>query len=242
MKESGLISDIIVKDPFTWENKIFLTTDIDWACDEVIEFCDNLFNKFGCKVTWFVTHDTPITEKLRKNKNYELGIHPNFNPLLMNGSYEKGVNAKEIISKTMQLVPDAKAIRSHSITQSSILMSLYKEFGLKYDLNTFILLDEDLHCKPFDYYFETIKLPYIWQDDTYLDCNLDKDHCLNILKKAKGLVIVNFHPIHLFLNSENMTRYMNCRPFYTDYQKLVKEVNKNQYGVRNFFEELLSIL
>ena len=74
MRPFGLISDIRVNDPGTWENKIFITTDIDWACDGVIEYCDDFFSQFKCKVTWFVTHETPLIDTLRKNKNYELGI------------------------------------------------------------------------------------------------------------------------------------------------------------------------
>ena len=65
-----------------WENEIFLTFDIDWASDEVINDSLEVIEKYGIKSTWFVTHDSPILERLKDNKNIELGIHPNFNFLL----------------------------------------------------------------------------------------------------------------------------------------------------------------
>jgi len=33
-----LIKNIDIKDPNSWQNKIFLTFDIDWCSDEVLEY------------------------------------------------------------------------------------------------------------------------------------------------------------------------------------------------------------
>lgn len=242
MREFGLIKNIDIDDPKTWETKIFITTDIDWACDGVIQFCSELFSKNKIKVTWFATHQTSELDKIRSNSDYELGIHPNFNPLLMNGSYEKGANAHEIIHNLKSIVPEAVSIRSHSITQSSQLLSIYEKFNLKYDLNTFINLDKDLIIKPFKYYFNTIKLPYIWQDDTFMDGEMKSNVDLEIIRHAKGLIIINFHPIHLFLNCENMERYNKCKPFYQNYKELSNMVNNNSYGIRNFFDDLCKLV
>ena len=69
------LSNIDPADQATWEGKIFLTFDIDWACDEVIEDSIVLVESVGAAATWFVTHETPLLERLRNNPAFELGIH-----------------------------------------------------------------------------------------------------------------------------------------------------------------------
>lgn len=237
-KKSGLISEINYQDANTWENKIFFTTDIDWAHDDIIQSCIDFFEQMKCKVTWFVTHDTPKLNRIRENKNFEFGIHPNFNPLLINGSYEKGRTANEIISSIKEIVPEAKSVRSHSLTQNSYLLKSFYDLGIKYELNTFIEPFENIYLKPFRYHFDIIKLPYIWQDDTHMECGYDYKECLESINSSKGLTIINFHPVHLFLNCENMDRYNYQRQHLKDFEILEMSRNNNSFGVRNFFEEI----
>ena len=59
---------------------ILITLDIDWAPDFIIKKVDEILKEKGVKATWFVTHNSAYLNNLAKNKNYELGIHPNFLP------------------------------------------------------------------------------------------------------------------------------------------------------------------
>lgn len=77
----ALVSAIRVDDPSTWQGKTFLTLDVDWAHDVVLSHCINIVEGSGVPATWFITHYTPLLERLRENKNFELGIHPNFKAL-----------------------------------------------------------------------------------------------------------------------------------------------------------------
>ena len=78
------ISSINPDSPLTWKNKIFVTLDIDWAADEVILDSLKLLEQADVSVTFFVTHRTPILERIKGNPKFEIGIHPNFNQLLNN--------------------------------------------------------------------------------------------------------------------------------------------------------------
>ena len=49
------ISDININDPKSWENNFFLTFDIDWAHDKVINDTIDILIKFDICATWFIT-------------------------------------------------------------------------------------------------------------------------------------------------------------------------------------------
>ena len=50
------------------EKKVFLTFDLDWAHEEVIEDTIDLISQSGVSSTWFVTHKSPILDNLEKLK------------------------------------------------------------------------------------------------------------------------------------------------------------------------------
>jgi hypothetical protein len=120
-----------------FNRKIFLTFDIDWCSDKVLSFLLDILEKYNVRATIFVTHDTYLLDRIRENNNIELGIHPNFN-FLLNGDFRLGKNVEEIIEYCLKLVPDAISVRSHSMTQSSTILSNFAQYGLKYDCNHYI--------------------------------------------------------------------------------------------------------
>ncbi len=73
---------------------ILITLDIDWASDFTIKKVDEILKEKNIKATWFVTHKSAYLKNLSKNRNYELGIHPNF---LSNTT--QGKTPKEILKK-----------------------------------------------------------------------------------------------------------------------------------------------
>ena len=62
----------------TWQGKVFLSFDIDWAHDEVLADTIKIVRDAGIASTWFVTHNSPLVQELRGLNGAELGIHPNF--------------------------------------------------------------------------------------------------------------------------------------------------------------------
>ncbi len=146
-KKFELIRNIDPTRPETWQDKIFITIDLDWCKDLMLEMVIDLLEEHNTKATFFVTHQTPLLERIRKNPNFELGIHPNFNPLL-EGNQIYGKNYKEVIDFFMEIVPEAVSIRSHSITQNSKILDYLCEKSIKYDLNTFLSFNSGIIAKP----------------------------------------------------------------------------------------------
>ena len=79
---------------------IFLTFDMDWAIDGVLEDFLSIIENNRLKGTLNVTNRTEVLGK--KNDNLELGIHPNYNRLLMGDNIEESyINILENIVITI---------------------------------------------------------------------------------------------------------------------------------------------
>ncbi|HWY35584.1 MAG TPA: hypothetical protein VNX68_13135 [Nitrosopumilaceae archaeon] len=240
MKQFGLIRDIELGKEETWKDKVFITLDIDWAHDDVIRYAADIFSEHHIKVTWFVTHESPVLNELRTNPLFELGIHPNYNPLLLNGSYEKGKTAREILNGIMKIVPEASCVRSHSLTQNSILVDYYVESNFKSELNVLIPINSGIMVWPFLNSSGLTELPHIWEDDVHIEFKHDYKNSLSLIKGYEGLCILDFHPIHIFLNSSKPEHYNSARPFLKDFEKIKGCVNERSYGTRNFLKDLIN--
>ncbi len=233
----GLISEIDFYNPSSWQKKYFITLDIDWAVDEVIRFTANLLNNNNIKATWFATHETPILNELRNNPLFELGIHPNFNKIL-NGNFENGKNINEIFELMLKIVPEAKSFRSHSLTQNTPIINTAANNGIQYDLNTFIPITSGIRVEPFKHTSAIFQLPHIWEDDVHYINSWNYQNILNTIKNYEGLKILDFHPIHIFLNTEKEERYLNSRSLHKIPQELIKHQNHN-FGTTSFLLKLL---
>lgn len=220
-------------------NNVFITMDMDWANDDVLSYIINLVESLNIKVIMFVTHYTPKLEEMRNSPNFQLGIHPNFNPLL-NGDFQYGDNVKKVLEYFINIVPETTMIRSHSVTQSTIIKSLYEQFNIKYDLNLFIPEESKITLFPFTDAFNIINLPYFWEDDVHV---INKfPFAVDKYLSNQGLKIFDFHPIHIYLNSESLTRYNNIKTKLQDTTILKQNRNIEQFGVENFFNDLVSML
>ena len=114
---------------------IFLTFDMDWASDDVLNEFITTMRNYDVSSTIHVTHYTPMIEVMREEpERFELGIHPNYNKLLTATEQSVCVGVEHIISELKEIVPEAVCCRSHSLTDSSIIASKYEQYGIKYDL------------------------------------------------------------------------------------------------------------
>lgn len=212
---------------------IVLTLDIDWACDEVLADCIDLIEGAGAPATWFVTHDTPLLERLRANDNFELGIHPNFNPLIEGN----GTSADRVIDEILAIVPEAVSVRSHSLLQSSQLQELFSRKGLRFDCNHFIPEQSGITLKSWRIWNGVIKVPHLWEDDAA--CIFEAGAAVRDLVWRDGLKVFDFHPIHVFLNTEDLARYEQTRNLHSTAAKLVERRFLGR-GVRTQLLDLLA--
>ena len=228
------ICSINIENSNSWKNKIFLTFDIDWASDDVFYYTLDLLNNYNVSATFFCTHDTKILDELKKNKKYELGIHPNFNYLL-NGNFRYGKDYIEVLKYYKDIVPESISVRSHSLTQQSNLLTEFSNHGLKFELN--LLIPEYAgYLQPFKY-GDLMRVPYIWEDDVH--CMFEWKYDVTKFLSYQGVRVFNFHPIHIFLNTEKLDRYTTAKPHLQNYNELQKHINNETYGTKDF---LISIL
>lgn len=236
--QTATISTIHPEHHHTWQHKVFLTFDIDWAHDEVLEDAIDLVEQAGVSATWFVTHDKPLLARLRSNPKFELGIHPNFNYLLQ-GDPRNGANAAEGIDLLLDIVPEATSVRSHSMTQSTRLLQLFQDKGLTHDCNHFIPEQAGIELKPWYLWNGLVKIPYFWEDD--IACIYGMNTTPKDLIRRSGIKVFDFHPIHVFLNTENMERYESTLPIFNKPRQLKTRRYKG-IGVQTYLINILECL
>lgn len=243
MRNFRTIFPIVADDKSTWDDAVFLTFDIDWANDDVLNDTIAIMERAETAATWFVTHDTAVLNRLRANPRFELGIHPNFN-FLLEGDPRNGRNAREVIERLMEIVPEAKSVRSHSMTQSSGLLELFKSAGLTHDVNHFVPHYTGIELTPWQLWNGLCRVPYCWEDDVnilYAELGLsDKSPTAIALASEVGFRVFDFHPIHVFLNTESLDRYERTRPLHQHPKELIKHRYEG-CGTRNRLIELLEL-
>ncbi len=236
------ISSIAVADTGQNSDALYLTFDIDWACDKVLADTINLIEEADVCATWFVTHDTPLLKRLRNNPKFELGIHPNFNNILVGRPDPyNGKNPEETVGRLLSLVPEAKSIRSHSMTQSTPLLNFFLEKGLTHDCNHFIPHQAGMELCPWYLWTGLIKVPYFWEDDIALIYGENLAE-IEKLTQRKGLKVFDFHPIHVYLNTERMERYEESRPYHHSPEELSAYRNNETPGTRTALNTLLELI
>ena len=229
-----LISSIEVDNLATWENKLFLTFDIDWAHDEVISDTLNLLYNNDVPATFFATHESPVLKSVIEDNKHEVGIHPNFNDLINNTCV--GENAESRLKYLLDLFPSAKSIRSHSTTWSGVIQELVLKYEITHESNTFIPWQSNMSLKPWKLWNELTRVPYFWEDDVGI--LFKETNALSSILKLPGLRVFDFHPIHVFLNTESLDRYERTRHLHQNPKELIK-YRFDGYGTRSKLVEFL---
>ena len=166
---------------------------------------------------------------MAQDPRLELGVHPNFNPLLQG---DHRFDSMKVIERVMEIVPNACSIRSHSLLQSERLFDLFASQGLSHISNFFLPFN---NTQPFYLWSNMVAVPHHFQDNVLL--RKDFSYSENIYFDCT-LRVYNFHPIHIFLNSESIERYEAARPYFDDPAKL-EEMRFDGYGTRNRLIDLL---
>lgn len=232
----GLISEIDADRPSTWEGRFFLTLDVDWAPDFVITEVDELLRSLALRATWFVTHESEAIGALRSCERYEIGVHPNFSPGLMGAAAARPVS--EVIAHARELAPSGVSFRNHSLVQSSPLLDKMFEAGFNRECNLLLPYTPIEALRPWRHYNGMTRIPYCWDDYLWL---VDSCRPTSDLSDARGLRVINVHPIHLWLNSESLERYERVKPSMRNEGAMRAGRNDNgARGVAALFAEVIS--
>ena len=216
------------------EDYLFLTFDIDWVCDDVLDFCLELLSALKIKATFFVTHHTSLLEEIRKN-GHELGIHPNINA---EPSHSDNRTINGNLDKLMTIVPDATSVRCHGLTRSNKLSTIFRNLGLRLESNFFLPFEICRIESTFESPKGLLQAPYNFGD--YYHCLLNRSPEMSSYFSSSNLKILNFHPIHLFLNTNDIKIYNSAKRFTKNFNKLKKYQNHADRGIFDFFEELIA--
>jgi hypothetical protein len=236
-KKFELLNTINCEDRNSWQDKLFLTFDIDWAHDQIIEDVLQLLGQYTVPATIFATHKTKILSSCSLPKDrVEIGLHPNFNHLLLSESNEK--NFSSVCSDLKEIYPNATSVRSHSLCFGSLIQTAYKALGITHDSSVIVpYQDNNFKLFPWKMWDGLVRVPYFFCD--YVT-SMTTDAPINNLASRKGLKVFDFHPIHVFLNTESLERYQRTRPFHHDPNELRKHRFPG-YGTRNRLIELLQM-
>jgi len=224
---------------FALMNNIFITIDVDWAPDFVIDFVADVLIEYQVKSTWFITHLSPAIEQLALLPDlFEFGIHPNF----LNGSTQ-GKTPSEILDYCFKIVPRAKCMRTHSLVQSSPLLGeILQRTPVEIDVSLF--LPHVPNLQPFEYHANDkslLRVPYFWEDD-YETGRPKPIWRFSSLASSEGLKVFDFHPIHVYLNSHNLDAYSQLKRqgYNADIPpKLIRKYIQQGEGTQTMFMDIV---
>jgi hypothetical protein len=212
------------------KDDLCITLDVDWARDEIIYPVVEAMERAGVKATFFATHESRLLEGLDPAR-FEIGLHPNFN--------NSGGDFEGPVRKLKSLYPRAEGARSHSLFVSSGVLQSYVGSGIKYESNAHLPLHEGL--RPVIRFGGLVSIPMYWADDT--NFRLKGSFNLGDLKlETPGLKVLDFHPIHIFMNTSSEAHYEEYKSHYQEPQRLGDFINRKELGVGTLFQSLLDYL
>lgn len=222
------------------EKKIYITMDMDWACNEVMLYCYRLIQELKIKVTINITNEVDCIREMRLDPDIELGIHPNFNPLLAGDSSNK-MGSEGVVKTLKNFLPEAVTARSHSLVQSTPILNQLADNGILFELNQYIPPFPGVCLPPYRFLDKITRIPFIYEDDIALIEGKDYTAEYYLGEGFSMERVFNFHPIHIFLNTEKLDRYANSKQYQFDFNQLEKYRNTNiEEGTEVFFKKLIA--
>lgn len=221
-----------------------LTFDTDWCPEFAIEFVADVLVRNAVPATWFITHQSPAIDSLRCHPElFEIGIHPNFLPESTHGD-----SPGAVLSHCFRLAPGARSARTHGLAQSTPLLGEMMRAGVAVDVSLFLPGSSNLQPHAFRYYGKALlRVPYNWEDDYEMSQPRGSWSFEEWIRGRHGLRVVDFHPIHVYLNAPNIDRYEAVKralmkPMSKVAQAAAEEYVNRSKGPRTFFEEAVSWL
>lgn len=204
-----------------------ITIDVEWSPDELIDIVIDKLNSYKIKATFFATHPVRI-------KGHEIALHPNY---LSFETYE------ETIAKLLGYFQNAKGVRGHRLMTDELLLSIYQKLGILYQSGYLMLGMKNI--RPFFLEFNVMEIPLFYMDRIHFDepWFSKKGFSINSIDlKSPGLKVFDFHPIHVFLNTEKSSRYETAKKYYHEPKLLESYRNKAKEGIGTYFDSLLESL
>ena len=212
--------------------------DIDWASDFVLEDTLSLAKDVGIDPTVFLTHNSPLQRNIFQKNEYEFGLHPNFEKLL-SGDSSNGENSVNVLGRLTHLFPGLDIIRSHCLTTSSRLKSLFHQNNFLIESSLVTHGTNKQFPKLWQEWTGLVHVPITWEDDVWFSLNEGYTNpCTSKVLQLDTLNVLTFHPIHIYLNTTDALHYEQAKEFINDPDKLIKFRRTSKIGVRSIFKDI----
>ena len=83
-----------------------------------------------------------------------------------------------------------------------------------------------------------IRIPFFWEDDVH--CMYKWSFNVDKFKDYSGIKVFNFHPLHVFLNTKNISFYEKNKRNLINNDKILKFKHKGE-GTESFLLNLINI-
>jgi hypothetical protein len=207
---------------------IAITSDTDWAPAEIIQYMLSILDDRGIRATFFCT-DKCAKSVIGTGSSHELAIHPFFKSLKTD---------RTTLARLLRMYPNAKGTRSHSSYFHTRLTDIYEKHGIEYDSNWFV----PQIVKPFMLFNGILEIPMNFMDNLAFGSRSGFTPRPRIIKDTPQPLVFNFHPIHVFLNTESHVRYLKAKPYYHNPAKLWKLRNRHTTGTYDYLLEILELI
>jgi hypothetical protein len=141
-----------------------------------------------------------------------------------------------VLPPTLYVAPEATAARSHSLFYDSVMIPLYREFGLEYDSSYQLPLTPGL--QPIWKEYGVLELPIYFADHFELKTGATGFDITRLHLGRPGLKIINLHPNMVYLNAVSDHHYLASKAFYHNEERLL-EARYLGRGIRSMVLDLL---
>lgn len=210
-------------------NDACLSLDVDWAPDTVLADVVEAIVAAGVRATIFATHRTPVLTALQ-NDAIEVALHPHFN---------RGDDLDSPLGELKDAYPGARGARAHGLAVSSQMLLRYVAHGLRYESNVFLPGHPGL--RPVRRFEELVSIPFYWSDDKHLERG-EPFRLEPLGLDAPGLKVLNFHPIHVYMNTVSPEHYASFKADYQNADALARRRDGDAPGMGSLFAAVLAEL
>lgn len=212
---------------------IAITFSTDWAPAPVLQYTLDILDEYGVPATFFCTDDLSQRGFPHTKVCHELAIHPHIVlPCPRYGS---------VIRRMKDLFPDAVGSRSHRFITGTPVLRALSQNGILYDSSIFTCYT---HIEPFMQHYGILQIPVWFSDDIAIRNGSVAYNSipLSALNDSYRLHVLNFHPVHVYLNTRRHRTYEDAKPFYQTPHKLLQYRNADtRTGVESVLRTVLSM-
>ncbi|GAB6176736.1 hypothetical protein JCM16814_16270 [Desulfobaculum senezii] len=206
---------------------VAMTFDADWAPEPVLEYAVRLVESYGILATFYATNHSPALHWAAR-QGHEVGLHPFFG--------QPDASDRDTLHHLLDLYPDAAGVRNHRYRMDSTSIYLFAKAGLSYDCN--IMAHDSPEVPPYVHHTGLVRFPLHFGDGASLQYGLRTPQDLLADPGRQDPVVLLFHPIHIYLNTQSMAHYARAKKDQHDMAALNRHVASGEGpGVREWFHE-----